>query len=67
MCEGMRRVPHDGVPKIVTRRIPSHTLGDRSFCRPGPGVIIVLDKHLVLTGPLLWPVTVNMQGLISGR
>ncbi len=26
MCEGMRRVPHDGVPKIVTRRIPSHIL-----------------------------------------
>ena len=26
MCEGMRRVPHDGVPKIVTRCIPSHTL-----------------------------------------
>jgi hypothetical protein len=25
VCEGMRRVPHTGVPKIVTRRIPSHT------------------------------------------
>ncbi len=30
MCEGMRRVPHDGVPKIVTRRIPLNTLAVQS-------------------------------------
>jgi hypothetical protein len=30
VCEWMRRIPHNGVPKIVTHRIHSHTLAVQS-------------------------------------
>ncbi len=43
----MRRVPHDGVPKIVTHRIPSHTLDGRSLFRSGSGFIALANTLLV--------------------